>query len=188
MIWWKFLLTSMMSNSNHLRFGIAMGLDLISVQARNTLFEPTSGATFHGSGVVKLGSMHPSGSCSLPYFWQMGGDSCLLWQSTNQKSSEKNWNMVSPKTVRSMQPLLVIWTMMSGRRTSAISGQHQGQWNVNVQLFYLISMTPHYDDDSFNVMASNFSHPFILKAGNSESDQTNENGLNAALKAVHNKK
>ena len=46
----------------------------------------------------------------------------------------------------------------------------------------------HYGADLFNVVASNFIQPFILKAGYRKNDQMDDNSPNDSLKAVYNKK
>ena len=53
-----------MSNFDHLRFGIATRSTLTPMGNCNAFSAPTSGATPEGCDELKLGSAHPSGTCS----------------------------------------------------------------------------------------------------------------------------
>ena len=64
---------------------------------------------------------------------------------------------------------------------SKLAGAHAGKKN----LFYN-GHDSHWDTDALDLMASSFVQPFVLKAGDSENDQPNDNGSSAKLKACYN--
>ena len=74
-----FLITSMMPNSDHIRFGIVMKLALNQMGDGNEFFAHKSGAMLQGYGTVKLGSMNPYDAHSSFYHRKMGSASCLPW-------------------------------------------------------------------------------------------------------------
>ena len=61
----------MMYNHNHLRFLISMKFYLALMVDGVLLFAPIIVPIIHVSGVVELGSIHPSGSHSFPYHRHM---------------------------------------------------------------------------------------------------------------------
>ena len=106
-------MTTVPSESDHIRSGIVMKLDLTQMGAGNKLFIQTSGAMFQGSGAVKLVSVHPSGAHSSSSHEQMESDSRLPSPFTKKKISLSTWCMVFLATGRSMKILLVICTVMT---------------------------------------------------------------------------
>ena len=57
-----------------------------------------------------------------------------------------------------------------------------GASKMNPQVLFFDSHDSHFDDRSTHIMRSHHISPFILKAGNSTNDQTNDNGPNLILK------
>ena len=113
-IWLKRLLTFMVSNSNHIRFGIKMRFYLTLVVTSNTLFESTSGTTPQVSVAAKLWSMNLSGWQYSSSYRQMDSYSCLLLWLINHPQSKTTWTMVSLETGHYMQHCLVTWSRNSG--------------------------------------------------------------------------
>ena len=65
-----------------------------------------------------------------------------------------------------------------------LSGAQAG----NIQILYYDGHDSHWDADAMDLMAANHVQPFVLKAGDSENDQPNDNGPNAKLKACYNER
>ena len=63
-----------------------------------------------------------------------------------------------------------------------LSGASKG----NIQILFYDGHDSHWDADALDIMATSFVQPFVLKAGNSENDQPNDNGSNAKLKSCYN--
>ena len=63
-----------------------------------------------------------------------------------------------------------------------LSGCHAG----NIQMLFYDRHDSHWDADALDLMTKNFIQPFVLKAGDSENDQPQDNGSNAKLKSCYN--
>ena len=56
----------------------------------------------------------------------------------------------------------------------------------NIQILYYDGHDSHWDSDALDLMCERFIQPFVLKAGDSENDQPQDNGSNAKLKSCYN--
>ena len=70
------------------------------------------------------------------------------------------------------------------RMFTKLSGASKG----NIQILFYDGHDSHWDADALDIMATSFVQPFVLKAGNSENDQPNDNGSNAKLKSCYNER
>ena len=61
-----------------------------------------------------------------------------------------------------------------------------GTYPVNNQILFFDGQDSQFDDCALTQIQSKKINPFILKAGDSINDQTNENGPNSKLKALYN--
>ena len=65
---------------------------------------------------------------------------------------------------------------------SKLSGAHAG----NIQILFYDVHDSHWDSDILYLMSENFIQPYVLKVGDSENDQPQDNGSNAKLKSCYN--
>ena len=60
-----------------------------------------------------------------------------------------------------------------------------GAYETNINILTFDGHDSHWDADALDHMANNFVQPFLLKAGDSTTDQPNDNGFNAKCKSVY---
>ena len=154
-----------MSNPNNLMFGIAMNLDLTPMGDENVFFSSTSNAMFQVFAAVKLGNLHPSDAHqSATFIEELARGLHIDWMAHATPSGYIDHDGCMKATIH--------FRTASGA----------AEWNCQVLFFG--KNRSHYDANLFDIVACNFINPFTLKEGERKIYQPNDNGPNAALKAV----
>ena len=64
--------------------------------------------------------------------------------------------------------------------------QRSGDHSSNTQILFFDGYDSHWNANTMDLMYTNSGQGFFLKAGDSDNDQTNENGYNVQTKSIYN--